>query len=162
MSSDTKWIVGTGIGIVLAILTTGVGLAALMISLITGMNSRIDDVSTRIDDVRGELRGFRTEVNVRIESFDTRLRSVEVAFGKVDQRLLTIERFVLPTPEQPRESSFTGAGEKIREVVCRIGGHLPMRRAWLGRTADAAVRERPGERRTRGSALRNSSGRSPS
>ena len=28
---------------------------------------------------------------------------VEIAFGKVDQRLLIIERFVLPTPEQPAE-----------------------------------------------------------
>ena len=28
--------------------------------------------------------------------FDERLRAVEVTFGKVDQRLLTIERVVLP------------------------------------------------------------------
>lgn len=34
MSTETKWIVGTGI--VAAILTTGVGLATLMISLIAG------------------------------------------------------------------------------------------------------------------------------
>ena len=38
-----------------------------------------------------------------MERFDTRLRNVEIAFGKVDQRLLIIERFVLPTPEQPAE-----------------------------------------------------------
>ncbi|MCY4077135.1 MAG: hypothetical protein OXH04_17080 [Acidobacteria bacterium] len=92
MSTDTKWIVGTGIGIVVAMLTTGVGLAALMVSLIAGVNGRTDDV-------RGELREFRTEVNGRMEGFDTRLRDVEIAFGKVDQRLLLIERFVLPTPE---------------------------------------------------------------
>ena len=92
MSTDTKWIVGTGIGTVVAMLTTGVGLAALMVSSIAGVNGRIDDV-------RGELREFRTEVNGRMEGFDTRLRDVEIAFGKVDQRLLIIERFVLPTPE---------------------------------------------------------------
>ena len=97
MSTDAKWIVGTGIGIVAAILTTGMGLAALMVTQIAGVNARIDDV-------RGELRDFRTEVNTRMEGFDTRLRNVEIAFGKVDQRLLTIERFVLPTPElQPAE-----------------------------------------------------------
>ena len=96
VGTDTKWIVGTGIGIVVAILTTGVGLAALMVSLIAGVNARIDDV-------RGELREFRTEVNGRMEGFDTRLRNVEIAFGKVDQRLLIIERFVLPTPEGPSE-----------------------------------------------------------
>ena len=82
--------------IVAAILTTAVGLAALMVSLIAGVN-------TWIDDARGELRDFRTEVNARMEGFDTRLRNVEIAFGKVDQRLLIIERFVLPTPDQPAE-----------------------------------------------------------
>jgi hypothetical protein len=60
-------------------------------------------VNTRIDDLRTELRSFRAEVNDRMERFDTRLRNVEIAFGKVDQRLLIIERFVLPTPEQPAE-----------------------------------------------------------
>ena len=89
----------SGIGIVAAILTTGVGLAALMVSLIAGVN-------TRIDDARGELREFRTEVNGRMEGFDTRLRNVEIAFGKVDQRLLIIERFVLPTPERSSSSLF--------------------------------------------------------
>ena len=114
MSTDTKWIVGTGIGVVAAILTTGVGLAALMVSLISGVNTRIDDVNVRIgdldtsmnariDDLRTDLRDFRTEVTTRMDGFDTRLRNVEIAFGKVDQRLLIIERFALPTPEQPAE-----------------------------------------------------------
>ena len=131
MGRDTKWIVGTGIGIVVAILTTGVGLAGLMIALNAGVNTRFDDVNARIDDVSAriddvnarfddvnarfddvnariddlgaDLRDFRTEVNARMEGFDTRLRNVEIAFGKVDQRLLIIERFVLPTPEQPVE-----------------------------------------------------------
>ena len=74
---------------------------------IDDVNTRIDgvnnDVNTRIDDLRTELRSFRAEVNDRMERFDTRLRNVEIAFGKVDQRLLIIERFVLPTPEQPAE-----------------------------------------------------------
>ena len=30
---------------------------------------------------------------------DDRLRAVEIAFGKVDQRLLTIERIVLPASD---------------------------------------------------------------
>ena len=38
-----------------------------------------------------------------MNGFDTRLRNVEIAFGKVDQRLLIIERVVLPTPEPPAE-----------------------------------------------------------
>ncbi|MCY3845228.1 MAG: hypothetical protein OXH69_17000, partial [Acidobacteria bacterium] len=82
MSSETKWIIGTGIGIIATILTTGVSLAVLMISLISGVNTRIDDVSVgltaRIDDLGGRLE--RVETDVR--SMDDRLRGVEIAFGK--------------------------------------------------------------------------------
>ncbi|MCY4661971.1 MAG: hypothetical protein OXF93_19510 [Acidobacteria bacterium] len=84
-------IVGTGVG--LAVLLTGV-----MFSLIGGVNTRIDDtrldLSTRMD--RFEIRMDRIET--RLDGFDERLRNVEIAFGKVDQRLLTIERVVLPGP----------------------------------------------------------------
>ena len=117
MSTDTKWIIGTVVGTGLAIVTTLLTIASLtfaqfgsvntriddMNTRIDDMNTRIDDMNTRIDDMRGEFRDFRTEVNDRMEGFDTRLRNVEIAFGKVDQRLLIIERFVLPTPEQPAE-----------------------------------------------------------
>ena len=87
--SDTRalmlTIVGTGVG--LAVLLTGV-----MFALIGGVNARIDDVysglSTRID-----------RIETRLDGFDERLRNVEIAFGKVDHRLLTIERVVLPGPD---------------------------------------------------------------
>ena len=36
-----------------------------------------------------------------MDSLDERLRAVEVAFGKIDQRLLTLERVILPGPEPP-------------------------------------------------------------
>ena len=117
MSSDTKWVIGTVIGTGLAIVTAVLTVAGLLFAQFGGLNNRIDDVNNRIDDVntriddlrgevqdfRTEVRGFRTEVNDRMEGFDTRLRNVEIAFGKVDQRLLIIARFVLPTPEQPAE-----------------------------------------------------------
>ena len=114
MNTDTKWIVGTGVGIVLAMIGTGVTLGLLLSAQIAGVNARIDDVrddlttnlsaqiagiNARIDDVRDDLRDMRATM----DGFDTRLRNVEIAFGKVDQRLLIIERFVLPTPEQPAE-----------------------------------------------------------
>ena len=43
--------------------------------------------------------------DIRMDSFDARLRSIEVTVGKMDQRLLLIERVVLPapTPEPPAE-----------------------------------------------------------
>ena len=80
----------------------GAGLAVVTI-VVTVLSMQIVGVNTRIDDVRNDLRDFRTEVNARMNGFDTRLRNVEIAFGKVDQRLLIIERVVLPTPEPPAE-----------------------------------------------------------
>ena len=86
VSSDTKAIISTIVG-------TGLVMAGLLSAQIAGVNARIDDVHARIDDVHGGLQ--RLEADVR--SMDARLRAVEIAFGKVDQRLLTIERVVLPT-----------------------------------------------------------------
>ena len=96
MSTGTKWIVGTGIAIITAIMGTGAVLAGLLLTSVAGTNARIDDL-------RDEFRNFRSEVNTRMDGFDSRLRNVEIALGKVDQRLLIIERFVLPTPEPPME-----------------------------------------------------------
>ena len=56
-----------------------------------------------------------------------------------------------------------GKGEKIREVVCSFGAHVPIRGAWPARAAEGAIRRHRGESRMRGtSASRNSSGRTPS
>ena len=88
------------------------GVGAIVVTLGIGMcstNGRFDDLNRRIDDlnanvnrrfdeVGADIRGLRAD-HVR---FDERLRAVEVAFGRVDQRLLTIERVVLP-PEPSGE-----------------------------------------------------------
>ena len=98
MSTGTKWIIGTGVAIITAIVGTGAVLAGLLLTSIAGVNSRLDDIdsnlNSRIDDLDDSTNG-------RID--DTRLRNVEIALGKVDQRLLIIECFVLATPEQPAE-----------------------------------------------------------
>ena len=91
--SDTR-------ALILTIIGTGLAVATIVVTV---LSMQIADVNTRIDDVRNDLRDFRTEVNARMDGFDTRLRNVEIAFGKVDQRLLIIERVVLPTPEPPAE-----------------------------------------------------------
>ena len=98
MSADTKAIIGTIIG-------TGLVVAGLLSTQIASVDSRIDDVrddlsaqiagmNTRVDDMRADMR----EMRASMERFDGRLDAVEVAFGKVDQRLLTIERVVIPSP----------------------------------------------------------------
>ena len=82
MSTDPKAIIGTIAG-------TGLVVAGLLSAQIAGVNARVDDL-------RADLRDLRSSV----ERFDGRLDAVEVALGKLDQRLLTIERVVLP-PSAP-------------------------------------------------------------
>ena len=89
VSADTKWIIGTVIGTGIAVVTAVLTVAGLLFA-------QIDGVNNRIDDVRADIRELRAD-HVR---FDERLRSVEIAFGKVDQRLLTIERVVLPNARE--------------------------------------------------------------
>ena len=36
-------------------------------------------------------------IEARLDGFDERLRAIEVAFGKIDQRLATLERALLPS-----------------------------------------------------------------
>ena len=74
--TNTRWILGT-----LAVLA---GLILQQGAAMTGRLDRLDNRLERLED--------------RVQSLDDRLRAVEVAFGKVDQRLETIERTVLPTP----------------------------------------------------------------
>ena len=78
MNPDAKAIIGT-------IVETGLVVAGLLSAQIAGVN-------TRVDDIRADLRDMRSS----IERFDARLDAVEVALGKLDQRLMTIERVVLP------------------------------------------------------------------
>ena len=63
-------------------------LTSVMFALVGGVNARIDDLSPRMD-----------RIETRLDGFDERLRNVEIAFGRVDQRLLIIERVVLPGPD---------------------------------------------------------------
>ena len=111
VTGDTKAIIGTIVG-------TGLVVAGLLSAQLTGqfaaVNARIDDlrtdlttqiaaVNTRIDDVNNRIDDMADRmdrVETRLDGFDERLRNVEIAFGKVDQRLLTLERILLP-PREP-------------------------------------------------------------
>ena len=120
MSTDAKWIIGTMGGLVIAV-------AGLLSAQINGLNTRIDDLdarlntriddldarlNTRIDDLDTSLNARIDDMNARIDElradirelradhvrFDARLDAVEVAVGRLDQRLAVIERVVLPSP----------------------------------------------------------------
>ena len=91
MSSDTKWEIAT----VWVVATLLAGLFAAQLS------AGFQGVNTRLDDLNTSLSSRMDRLGNRLDSVDERLRGVEIAVGKVHQRLLTIERVVLPGGEQP-------------------------------------------------------------
>ena len=95
MSEQSKWTVGSALG-----------LGVLLLALFANFNARFDDLSGQIADLRAEMTGLRAEiadlraeVRAEVRRLDDRLRAVEIAFGKIDQRLLTLERVLLPAPD---------------------------------------------------------------
>ena len=74
---DAQWVIGTIVAAVIALsVQTG------------GIRSDLTEIRADMREMRGDIR-----------SLDDRLRAVETAFGKVDQRLATLERLHLPTPD---------------------------------------------------------------
>ena len=71
-SNDARWIIGT-------VIVVGGLLAAQIAGVNVGVNARLDRIET---DIRG---------------LDAKLRAVEIAMGKVERRLATLERLHLPT-----------------------------------------------------------------
>lgn len=80
------------------------------------MGSRIDNVEnevrslqTRIDAVGAGLgaridaveTGLRQEIRENYHLLDERIRSTETGFARIDQRLETLERAVIPSAEPP-------------------------------------------------------------
>ena len=102
MSEPSKWTVGSALG-----------LGVLLLALFANFNARFDDFNARLDDQSAQIVGLRTEVaglradmtgqiadlRADMRRLDDRLRAVEIAFGKVDQRLLTLERVLIPAPD---------------------------------------------------------------
>ena len=109
MSKDTKWIIGT-------IISAALVVAGLLSAQIAGVNTRIDDLradltarmdrlearlEARMDRLEARLEARMDGLDARMDGLEERVRAVEFALAKVAQRLLTIERVVLPAPEPP-------------------------------------------------------------
>ena len=99
MSEQSKWTVGSAIG-----------LGLLLLALFANLNARFDDQAAQTAglrtemaqlraDVTGQMAQLRADVTGQMRRLDDRLRDVEIAFGKVDQRLLTLERILIPAPD---------------------------------------------------------------
>ena len=106
-TTDRLTIIGVALATVIAIVTMVNGnVNARVGDLRADMDARISDLSAdmdaRINDLAADLRDFRTEVNRRMDGFDARLRAVEIAFAKIEQRLATLERAIIPAA-QPAE-----------------------------------------------------------
>lgn len=95
MTTDTWAIIGTMVTIGSII----VALGAIAINQNSQLNTRISDLraemNSRFTDLDGDVDNLRTDVR----QIGERLRGVEIEFGKVDQRLLTLERAVIPTAD---------------------------------------------------------------
>ena len=89
MQSTHMAVYGRGTRRKLTLLVDSNGANTLIDDLRTSLTARIAGLSARID-----------RIETRLDRFDERLRNVEIAFSKVDQRLLTIERILLP-PREP-------------------------------------------------------------
>ena len=107
MNTDTKWIIGTGVAIIASVVGSAVAVIAVVVTLVGGVREDVRASQAAVDGLRDDMQaavdGLRDDMREDHARFDARLAAVEVAFGKVDQRLLTIERVVLPAPEQPSE-----------------------------------------------------------
>ena len=93
MTHETKIILGSTI---VTILTTAIGLAVLITTLFLNLGGRIDTVETRLES---RIEGLRTDMREDYQRLDDRMRTIEQGFAKIDQRLVTLERVLIPTPE---------------------------------------------------------------
>ena len=95
MTKDTWAIIGTMVTLGSII----VALGAIAINQNSQLNTRISDLrgemNIRFNDLEGDVNNLRIDVR----QMDERLRNVEIGFGKIDQRLLTLERAVIPAAE---------------------------------------------------------------
>ncbi len=107
MNTGTKWIIGTGVAVIASVVGSAVAVIAVVVTLVGGVREDVRASQAAVDGLRDDMQaavdGLRDDMREDHARFDARLAAVEVAFGKVDQRLLTIERVVLPAPEQPSE-----------------------------------------------------------
>ena len=107
MSQTNLTIIGTGLAITTIIVSTIAVVAGGInnhLATITGqmgvMNGQINELRNemngRFDTTNGRIEELRNDMREDHREFSTRLRNVEIEFGKVDQRLETLERAVLP------------------------------------------------------------------
>ena len=110
MTTDTKAIIGTilGTAIALDLVMNRIGNVETEIRAVRSeLTTRIDQVNVqlngRIDGLRTELVGrmgrLRDEMLDNYHLLDARMRTIEQGFARIDQRLDTLERAIIPSAE---------------------------------------------------------------
>ena len=79
--NDAKWIIGTLGGLLVVI-------GGLLLAQNAGLGAQNAAIRAEIAELRTDFRRL-----------DDRVRAVEIAFGKVEQRLETLERIMLPAAD---------------------------------------------------------------
>ena len=92
MGNDTKAIIGI-------IVVAAISLGGLLSVQFAAIDARFDDLRADVAAVKADLTAEIAVVRDDVRRMDDRLRAVEIAFGKVDQRLETLERLHLPGPD---------------------------------------------------------------
>lgn len=81
------------ITIILSIVGTGIGVTAVVVSVIAIVAS---EINSRLNTMKARVEALRSDMRKDHQGLDTRLRNVEIEFGKIGQRLETLEQAVLP------------------------------------------------------------------
>ena len=144
MSTGTKHtaaIIGTIVG-------TGVAVAAFLGTSLGGRMTSIEGRMTNIEnelratradlreeiratrtELRDEIHATRTELREEIRAADGRVRTVETGFARVDQRLETVERAVIPSAEPPSNHRSLPVAQahraRVDDVACHRHCGLP-------------------------------------
>ena len=93
MTRDTKAIIGSIVG-------TGIAVIAVVATLIGGVRADMREMRADMRGMRADMLGMEAELlDMRgtIDRLDDRLDALESALDRVVQRLLTLERFILPS-----------------------------------------------------------------
>ena len=65
----------------------------------TDVNRQLDDLDGDVENLRSDVRENIADLRTEVRGMGERLRYVEMEFGKVNQRLLTLERAIIPAAD---------------------------------------------------------------
>ena len=106
------WLGGQTVAIIGAVLTVGVGIAAMILATTSAFRTEMGALRTAMGTLRTELRAemdaLRTELKSDIKGIDARLRSVEIDVSAIRATLAALG-VLAPEPRTPEDAAGTDA-----------------------------------------------------